>query len=215
MRNKKKNWIAISLSAAGAGAGLMFLLDPNRGGRRRGLIGDKAVHLGKFMGKRLQRRGRDLGNRAQGILAETSARMSRETAVDEVLAQRVRSKIGRVLSHPRTIDVAAERGVVELRGSVLRSERRRAIRTAESVRGVRAVRHDALLTYTDEQGIPGYQPRSRPQGTKQQKAPKGRLRGLRLGIALASGAMAAYRTLKNAGPREKRVEHKDSSQRAA
>lgn len=214
-KNKKKNnLIAISLGAVGAGAGLMFLFDPNRGGRRRGLVGDKAVHVAKFIGRGFRKRSLDLGNRAQGALAETSARIAEETTQDEILAERVRSKIGRALRFPRAIDVSAERGEVDLRGAVPRSERRRAIRAAESVRGVRVVRHDALRTYSDEQGIPGFQPRNRPRELNQGKPPK-RLRRLRFGIALASGALAAYRAFKNAKPRETRAEHRTASKHAA
>lgn len=215
MRNTTKNLITISLGAVGAGAGLMFLMDPNRGGRRRSLIGSKAVQAAKFLGRGFRKRSRDLGNRAQGVMAEASSRMTEGAAPDEVLAERVRSKLGRKLRFPRAIDVSVERGgVVELRGAVLRSERRRAIRAAESVRGVRAVQHDALRTYSDEQVIPGFQPRSRPRELKQAKPPK-RLRGLRLGVALASGAVAAYRAFQNAKTRDRRAEHKTASEHAA
>lgn len=214
MRNKikTKDIITMALGAAGTGAGLMFLLDPNRGGRRRGLIGDKAFHVAKFVGRGFRRQSRDLQNRAQGIVAKTSARMTEESAPEEVLVERVRAKLGRILRFPRTIEVTVERGgVVELRGAVLRSERRRAIRAVESVRGVHAVRHDALRTYSDEQAMPGFQPRNRPRELKQEK-PRKRLRGLRLGMALASGAFAAYRALK---PRERGTENRGSSKQAA
>jgi hypothetical protein len=214
MRNRTKNLAAITLAAAGAGAGLMFLFDPNRGGRRRGFIGGKAVHVAKFMGRGFQRRSRDLGNRAQGVVAETSARMAQKTASDEVLADRVRSKMGRVLTHPRAIDVTAERGVVELRGAVLRSERQKAIRAAESIRGVVAVRHDALLTYSDDQGIPGFQERRRWQELKQPK-PRKKFRKLRFAFAVVSGAVATYRALKGSRPGKQRRQATGSSEKAA
>jgi hypothetical protein len=206
MRKKSKNTLAITLAAVGAGAGLMFFLDPERGGRRRGFIGDKALHVAKFFGRRVERQSRDLANRAQGLAAETSARVGQEFAPDGVLAERVRSKIGRVARHPRAIDVTAERGIVELRGAVLRSERRHVIRAAESVRGVRGVQHDALMTYSDEQRMPGFQPRGR-SGEMKQAEPAGKLRSLRLGLALASGVIAGYKAFKrSAAPRVRRSE---------
>lgn len=203
MRRKSKNMLAITLGAVGAGAGLMFLLDPERGGSRRGFIGGKALHVAKFFGRGVEGRSR---NRAQGVAAETSARVAKETVPDEVLAERVRSKVGRVVTRPRSIDVLAERGVVELRGAVLRSERRHAIRAAESVRGVRAVQYDALMTYSDEQRMPGFQPRGRSQELKQAK-PCERFRSLRLGVALASGLIAGYQAFKRSSqPRPRRSE---------
>jgi hypothetical protein len=36
------------MSAAGAGAGLMYLFDPDRGKRRRALLRNKAMHLKKI-----------------------------------------------------------------------------------------------------------------------------------------------------------------------
>ncbi len=203
MRKKSKKMLAIALGAAGAGAGLMFLFDPNRGGRRRRFIGDKAVHGAKFFGRNLEGRSRDMGNRAQGVVAGASARLGRETVADHALAERVRSKIGRVVKRPRTIDVTAERGIVELRGTVLRSEKSRAIRCAESVRGVRAVQHDALMTYSDEQSMPGFQPRSGPREWKQSR-PGRKMRKLRLGFALVSGAVAAYRAFKRSERQQQR-----------
>jgi len=211
MRRKPKNMLAITLGAVGAGAGLMFLLDPERGSSRRRFIGDKALHVARFFGRRIEDQSRDLANRAQGAAAEASARVAKEAAPDQVLAERVRSKIGRVVTHPRAIDVTAERGVVELRGAILRSERRRAIRVAESVRGVRAVQHDALMTYSDEQRMPGFRPRIRPRELKQAE-PTGRLHSLRLGLALASGVIAGYKAFKrSAQPRQRRSETPASS----
>jgi gas vesicle protein len=65
---KKKTsalWKGIGLGA-GIGAGLMFLLDPDRGHRRRALARDKAIHLAKSTEKIVASRSRDVGNRASG-----------------------------------------------------------------------------------------------------------------------------------------------------
>lgn len=206
MARKSTNTLAITLGAVGAGAALMFLLDPDRGGRRRGFIGGKALHVAKFFGRRVKGQSRDVANRAEGLAAETSARLAREAVADEVLAERVRSKIGRVVTRPLAIDVTVDRGVVELRGAVLRSERQRLIRAAEGVRGVRGVQHDALMTYAESKPVPGVQPRERAQELKRTK-PRRKTSSLRLGLSLASGLIAGYKAFKRTSqPRERRSE---------
>jgi hypothetical protein len=54
------------------GAGLMYLLDPDRGRRRRALLRDKFVGLSNDVGDAVSKTARDLRNRAQGVVAETS-----------------------------------------------------------------------------------------------------------------------------------------------
>jgi len=211
MRMKSTSMLAITLGAVGAGAGLMFLLDPDRGSRRRGFIGDKALRAANFFGKSVNGQSRDAANRVEGMAAETSARLAREAVADEVLAERVRSKIGRVVTRPLAIDVTAERGVVELRGAVLRSERKRVIGAAGSVRGVRGLQHDALMTYSEEQRMPGARPYGRSQELKQVR-PRKKMSSLRLGLSLASGLIAGYKAFKRTSqPRERRSEMSPAS----
>jgi hypothetical protein len=61
------------LGAIGVGAGLMYVLDPERGGRRRGLFRDKAVSAINKTGDALGTTSRDIANRAAGLWAETSS----------------------------------------------------------------------------------------------------------------------------------------------
>lgn len=59
------------LLGMGIGAGLMYLLDPRTGNRRRAILRDKIRH-GLHEGQDfLEDAGRDLANRAQGVVAET------------------------------------------------------------------------------------------------------------------------------------------------
>jgi osmotically-inducible protein OsmY len=56
---------------------------------------------------------------------------------NDVLAQRVRARIGHVVSHPHAITVKAHKGVVTLEGPILEHEVERLLETVRSVRGVR------------------------------------------------------------------------------
>jgi uncharacterized membrane protein len=58
------------------------------------------------------------------------------------LAERVRSKLGRVCSHPRAIRVAVNEGNVTLRGDILGHELANVLRSVRHVPGVRDVRHE-------------------------------------------------------------------------
>jgi hypothetical protein len=97
---KKQQWLLAGSAGLGAGlgAGLMYLLDPQGGGRRRALARAKAVHLLKKGGEAALKTSRDLGNRTKGLLAEARSSLRHEAVDDDILLDRVRSKIGRVVS---------------------------------------------------------------------------------------------------------------------
>ena len=57
------------LAGLGVGAGLMYVLDPQSGRRRRALARDQAVHLAHEARDTARVVGRDLRNRAQGLAA--------------------------------------------------------------------------------------------------------------------------------------------------
>lgn len=141
------------------GAGLMYLLDPDRGRRRRALIRDQVVHgihgL-EDVGEAAAARGRDLRNRAQGVMAEARGRLGREEVEDVVLEQRVRSELGRLVSTPGSILVTAEHGRVTLAGYAILSEVERLVEGVHDVRGV----HDVIdrLEKREHPGeVPGLQ----------------------------------------------------------
>jgi hypothetical protein len=54
------------------GATLMYIFDPQQGGRRRALLRDKLVGLSNDAADVLGKTSRDLRNRAQGVIAETT-----------------------------------------------------------------------------------------------------------------------------------------------
>ena len=106
----------------GLGTGLMFLLDPDRGKRRRALLRDKCVWSARKTGEAAQVTARDLRNRAQGIASSIQSSFKSEMVDDTKLTDRVRSKLGRVVSHPHAIGVTARDGVITLSGPILTEE---------------------------------------------------------------------------------------------
>lgn len=156
--------IALFVAGAIAGVGLMYLLDPRGGARRRALIRDKVMHGGRLArqyGGRLARRAR---NEVRGEFEERKAwwRDRGEQVDDEVLIERVRAQIGHVLRHPGAIEVIAKDGVITLRGPVLRGEIRRICDRLEATRGIRNYGIE-LAEHDSAAGVPGLQGFAREQ----------------------------------------------------
>jgi uncharacterized membrane protein len=82
---------------------------------------------------------RDLSNRAQGLVAKLNSAFKCDEADDEVIAARVRSKLGRAVSHPHAIHVSVNQGRATLSGQILASEVDQLLKRIWSVRGVRSV----------------------------------------------------------------------------
>ena len=66
------------LFGIGVGAALMYVLDPERGRRRRALARDKAVSIAAKTGDMVAKRSRDIANRAKGVAAEARSVFERE-----------------------------------------------------------------------------------------------------------------------------------------
>ena len=110
------------LLGAGLGAAAMFLLDPARGKRRRALVRDKLALATRKTGACIEVTTRDVTNRTLGWYSEIKSRISSEQPEDSVLVDRVRAKLGHVVSHPGAIHVTAQNGTVTLSGPVLADE---------------------------------------------------------------------------------------------
>ncbi len=156
---------AALLGGIGIGAALMYLLDPDRGRRRRALIRDKAAHLVHIASNRLGARSRDLRNRAQGLAAQVLTGEPSSSA-DDVLEARIRSEIGHVTRNPGAIQVFARRGCVTLAGPVLSSEKAGLIARVQGIPGIEAV-EDRLEPHDSPGDIPALQgakgPRSKAE----------------------------------------------------
>lgn len=123
----------------GLGTGLMYLLDPDRGRRRRALLRDKGVWAARKTGDCLEVTARDLRNRTQGIVTDIQSRFSSEPVDDGKLVERVRSKLGRVVSHPRAVEVSAQNGRITLSGPILVEEIPALLACVNRVHGVKQV----------------------------------------------------------------------------
>ena len=110
----------------GAGLGIgtlaMFMLDPDRGRSRRARVREKLASTARKTGEGIGVTARDLSNRAHGVAASIQSKFTSDKVDDAVLVDRVRSKLGRVVSHPGAIHVSAENGNVTLSGPILEEE---------------------------------------------------------------------------------------------
>ena len=65
--------VLMVFGAVGLGATLMYLLDPDRGNRRRALIRDKVGKLNRQTQDAVTGRMKDMGNRAKGMLHDAKS----------------------------------------------------------------------------------------------------------------------------------------------
>ena len=142
----------------GVGVGLIagYFWDPARGRHRRALGRDKMTRLVRTSRERFQKNAIDKANRTLGVVSEAASLVDTETADDRVVAERVRSEIGRTVSHPGSITVSVENGQVRLTGPVLTNEFDALMRTVMKVKGVKNV--ESHLDVQDQPGnLPGLQ----------------------------------------------------------
>jgi uncharacterized membrane protein len=151
------------VSGLAAGAGLMYMLDPDRGRRRRAHVRDKAAHLRRQTDRAVGVTSRDIKHRAEGFMAGTRSRLRSGSAPDDVLEARVRTELGRLVSHPGSIEVEVADGNVMLEGPVLSREMHRLVSGVKSVRGVKTV-DNRLEVFEHEGDIPGLQGGVRREG---------------------------------------------------
>jgi hypothetical protein len=149
------------LTMAAAGAGLMYLLDPDGGRGRRSRMRDQLVRAAHRTGDAVDATSRDVGNRARGVVAELRSRLVNVEVSDGVLHERVRARIGSVVGHAGAIEASVTEGCVTLRGPVLADDVDRLVRRVRSVPGVREVINQ-LDVHDEPGGVPGLQGHPRP-----------------------------------------------------
>ncbi|MGK6306841.1 BON domain-containing protein [Variovorax sp. DT-64] len=156
--------------AAGVAAGTlaMYYLDKQSGRRRRALVRDKLVAAGHDAADLAESAGKRTVDRLKGIVA--TGRLDRvgghEPESDSQLHERIRARLGRVVSHPKSIQVEVDRGEVCLRGHILTGELDELLYDVGQMRGVQTVRNE-LTCHDTAQGIPELQGSTEPAGQAQ------------------------------------------------
>ena len=125
---------ALSLVAAGAAA--MYYMDPETGRRRRALVRDKGAAAGRDLKETARATRRRASDRVRGTLAEVESGMDDAPVTDEILHERIRSKLGRVVERPAGIEVEVNDGHVVLSGSASAEEMDTLARTVAGMPGV-------------------------------------------------------------------------------
>ena len=180
------------LGALGAGAAIMYLLDPDRGRRRRAMVRDGIASRVWDSGQFLEKTGRDVGNRARGLVARARGRVVSEGLVDdEVLVERVRAKMGRSVSHPGSIEVTARDGRVTLSGPILADEVDDLLSTVRSVRGILEV-DDMLEVHSEPGHVAGLQGTGRRRGEISEFRQEHWSPAARLAAGTAGGALTVF-----------------------
>lgn len=144
------------VASAAAGAVWMYYFDPARGRYRRALVRDQGVHAARKLRTAFDTTSHDVRNRAMGAAATVRSWFVPTPASDPVLIERVHAKIGRIVSHPGSIEVAATDGIVTLSGPILRAEVPRLIDGVLDVPGVSGV-VDRTEAYDSPDHVPGLQ----------------------------------------------------------
>jgi len=181
------------MSGVGFGAGFMYVFDPDRGKRRRALILDQAVHAANTTSEAMRVVSRDASNRTRGVVASMQSWLSRGSVSDEVLEERIRSRLGMVARHPGSIEVSVKDGQVTLRGPVLADEVDYLLRRVSRVSGVTNVLSQ-LDVHQEAGDVPGLQggpsePRRGEQFELMQVSWSPTVRFL---MGMAGGALAIY-----------------------
>lgn len=118
-KKERTNWGALLLAGA-VGAVLAFLLDPDRGRRRRAVGRDKLFKLARRGGRQVGRLARHTASDVHGLAERVTHEGEAEFDVDDAtLSQRVQSEIFRDPGIPKgKVNVNVENGVVVLRGEL-------------------------------------------------------------------------------------------------
>jgi uncharacterized membrane protein len=179
------------LGGIGLGAGLMYIFDPDKGRRRRATARDAAHHIANALDDAAGKTSRDLSNRAHGLVAELDSIFRCEEADDDVVAERVRSKLGRAVSHPHAIHVAVDQGRVTLSGQVLASEVDQLINRVQSVRGVTGV-ENRLEAHERAGGVSSLQGGTPHHGETPELMRSNWSPGIRFLAGIGGGALTLY-----------------------
>jgi uncharacterized membrane protein len=179
------------LGGIGLGAGLMYIFDPDKGRRRRATARDAAHHIANALDDAVGKTSRDLSNRARGLVAELNSVFRCEEADDDVVAARVRSKLGRAVSHPHAIQFAVNQGRVTLSGQILAGEVDQLLKRVRTVRGVTGV-ENRLEAHERAGGVSSLQGGTPHRGETPELMQSNWSPAIRLLAGIGGGALTLY-----------------------
>lgn len=189
------NAVRTAFSGFAAGAAFMYFSDPDRGRRRRALVRDQSVRTwNSFLGL-LDKAERDAANRARGAGCAVQAIFRSHRTADEVLVQRVRSQLGRLVSHPHAVEVSAQDGKVLLKGHILQSEVPHLVRCVRTVPGVRRV-EEQLQAHASPEHVSSLQGGSRRESRSELRQ-QNWTPALRVAAGVVGGTLISYAARKD------------------
>ena len=184
-----------AISGFTAGAVAMYFADPDRGRRRRALVRDQSVRTWNNFAELLDKAERDAANRALGVGCAIQAIVRTRQADDQVLFARVRSRLGRLVSHPHAIDVIVDDGKILLNGDVLQREFAQLMRGINAVRGVKHVEQQ-LQVHESAENISSLQ-RGRERESRSELMQQNWTPALRIAAGALGGTLISYASRKN------------------
>lgn len=171
----------------------MYFSDPNRGRRRRVRARDKIRRLQGKTEKAIDVAVRDLGNRLEGMQAQLSNFLfgRKDIPNDQVMVERVRAKLGRVVSHPHAVEVSIQQGRLTLRGPILANEKETLLAAVRAISGVTEV-EEQLEVHDSPVGISSLQGGSERKQVHPEFMQENWTPALRAVALLGGGAMGYY-----------------------
>ena len=179
------------LGSAAFGAVAMYVLDPDKGRRRRAIARDKAKSVMADARAAVGVTQRDVAHRVQGLRARARRLLGRRPTPDDLqLIERVRARMGRLVSHPHAIQVGALDGRITLSGPILAHEVEPLLESMRSVWGVTDV-EERLVVHDRPESVPSLQGGSGPRKlrsevTQEHWSPSARA------AAIAGGTLLAW-----------------------
>ncbi|MDQ3439314.1 MAG: BON domain-containing protein, partial [Planctomycetota bacterium] len=142
--------VVSAVAALATGVGLMYLLDPTDGARRRNILLGKATRFLNETGDFARRTGRHLANRSRGVAHDTQSMFQRggEPADDRTVSERIRARIGHLQQSNVDVNVAVIDGRATLTGRCAPDDVEALISTVQSTPGVASIVN--LLTVNSE-----------------------------------------------------------------
>ena len=192
------NKLLVGLTGAGAGAAIMYVADPREGARRRARLREVAAHANRIAKEVGGITSRDVQHRLSGVAARLRAQVVEQPEPsDDVLVERVRARLGRLVSHPGAIHVATSHGSVTLRGPIFEAELEQVLQGVTAVPGVTAV-ENRLEAHAEAGHVPALQgpgPRRMPTVAAKwlRGTPTARVIATAAGLALLALAMPPTR----------------------